>query len=712
MANRNQKNNNGSLKHRRQEVQQAVKNACDQLNGDGVAPRDYVEQLAWLFFLKAFDETETRHGEEAAFDDTPYTRRLDGEFRWSNWSGRVNRPDEMLEFVDGRLWRHLQNFGQTPETMAFANDPVAERFRRIFSSVRNHSRKGASFARVVQQVNRMHFSDETDVIVLSEIYEDLLKRVAGDSAGYAGEFYTQRHIIRAMVEVVHPTLGNRVYDPCFGTAGFLAESAEYMRQHAGTLSTGDLETLSQRTFYGFELKPLTYLLGIMNMLLHRIEGANLELGNTLEMHSTNVAERNKYDVILSNPPYGGKLTREIQTNFTIRSGATEILFLQHIMANLRKGGRAAVVIPEGVLFRVGPDARMRERLLNEFNVHTVLSLPAGCFLPYTPVKTNVLFFDRREDGCGTQSVWFYELTNDGFNLKQTRRPIDGSQLPDFLSKWKERTTSANSWVVPAEKIAESGYDLSARNPSRANEQHHHKPADLIGALNDSYCRLGEILPNAERLANDSVPHRGAERVSLGDVCSIESTLVDPHDSEYKALVHVGGANIQSGSGELTSLQTAQEEGVKSGKFLFTPEDVLYNKIRPYLRKVARPDFSGLCSADMYPLRPETKIIDKSFLFYVLLSEEFTDYAIRVSNRAGMPKVNRKDLFAFRFMLPSMTVQRRIARHLDEATGWAQSIAEETRRLEENARQLSHSFLHSVLVEDGDSVDEQHRSTGR
>src|SRR5262249_49244359 len=162
---------------------------------------------------------------------------------------------------------------------------------RVFSTVRNYSRRGASFAKVVQQVNRLHFSNETDVIVLSELYENLLKDVAADSAGYAGEFYTQRHIIRAIVQVVRPKLGDRIYDPCFGTAGFLAESAEYIRQHHRTMNSKDLETLQQRTFYGRELKPLTYLLGMMNMLLHRIERANLELTNTLEVHSANVPER-------------------------------------------------------------------------------------------------------------------------------------------------------------------------------------------------------------------------------------------------------------------------------------------------------------------------------------------------------------------------------------------------------------------------------------
>ena len=488
-----------AARHRRQEVRQAVKNACDQLNSDGVAPRDYVEQLAWLFFLKAFDETEDRREQEADFDDGEYRRRLNGEFRWASWANRTDRPDDMLQFVDDRLLQHLRDFGNAAETRKFATDPVAEQFRRIFSSVRNHSRRGASFTRVVQQVNRLHFSDQTDVIVLSELYEDLLKRVAADSPGYAGEFYTQRHIIRAMVEVVRPALGERIYDPCFGTAGFLAEAGEYIRRTAGALSGAALEKLKRESFFGIELKPLTYLLGVMNMLLYRIEGANLELGNSLERHAQHVPERNRYDVILSNPPFSGKLARELQTNFTIRSGATEILFLQHIMANLAVGGRAAVIISEGVLFRGGPDAKVRERLLQDFDVHTILSLPAGCFKPYTSVKTNVLFFDRRADARGTESVWYYELANDGFELKPTRRPVEGSQIPDFLDQWEGRECGGNSWVVPAEEIAGKGGDLSARNPNRGSDYEHRPALELVQSIKAKEERVIELLGELEEL---------------------------------------------------------------------------------------------------------------------------------------------------------------------------------------------------------------------
>lgn len=492
--------NHNGIDHRRQEVQQTVKNACDQLNQEGVDARNYVEQLAWLFFLKAFDEAETRREEEAAFDDKQYARRLSGAYAWSSWAKDIDHPDQMLEFVDGKLWIKLTS--PDPEK-GMGDDLLAQRFRRIFDNVRNYCRRGASFARVVQQVDKLHFSDDTDVHVLSEIYEDLLKRVAADSAGYAGEFYTQRHIIRAMVEVVKPRMGDRVYDPCFGTAGFLGEAADYIRRN-GQFSNRQFDTLQKHTFYGMEIKPLTYLLGTMNMILHGIEGANLELTNTLEVHRQNVGEKEKYNVILSNPPYGGKMAHQMQTNFRVHSGATECLFVQHIMANLAKGGRAGVVIPEGVLFRGGPDQKVRKELLEQFNVHTILSLPAGCFLPYTGVKTNVIFFDRLKDDFGTQSVWYYELTNDGFELKQTRKPIEGEQISDFLSKWQNRVESDNSWIVPIEAIMERGYDLSAKNPNRKDDYEHRPALELVQSIKAKEERILELLGELELILEKDV----------------------------------------------------------------------------------------------------------------------------------------------------------------------------------------------------------------
>jgi type I restriction enzyme M protein len=485
------------IEHRRQEVVQAIDNACDQMRSEGVQPHNYVEQLSWLFFLKAFDESESRREEEAGFEGTEHQRLLDGEYRWFAWASKTNRADEMLGFVDKNLWPHLRGLH---------DGPVAERISRIFSTVKNHQTRGASFARVVTQVNKLHFSEKTDVDVLSEIYERLLKDVAS-VAGYAGEFYTPRHIIGAMVQVVKPRLGERVYDPCFGSGGFLWMAASEIRRHAGQMGLEQLEQFHKRTVYGRELRPLAYLNGTMGLLLHDVSETNLELVNTLEVHSNSVPERDKYSVILANPPYGGKLPQQVQTNFTVRSASTEILFVQHIMANLAKGGRAGVIVPEGVLFRGGPDATVRERLLREFNVHTILSLPAGLFLPYTGVKANVLFFNRDADGRGTESTWYYELTNDGFELKQTRKPIAGSQLPDFLEKQATRAVSERSWLV---KVADlKNYNLSAKNPNRKEDYEHRPALELVQSMKVKQERTGELLDELESLLSSPTGSGGS-----------------------------------------------------------------------------------------------------------------------------------------------------------------------------------------------------------
>jgi type I restriction enzyme M protein len=484
------------IEHRRQEVVQAIDNACDQMRSEGVQPHNYVEQISWLFFLKAFDETESRREEEAAFEGGEYQRLLDGEFRWSAWATKTNRPDEMLAFVNNKLWPHLRGLH---------DGPAAERISRIFSSVKNHQTRGVSFARVVAEVNKLHFSDQTDVYVLSEIYERLLKDVA-QVAGYAGEFYTPRHLIEAMVKVVKPRLGDRIYDPCFGSAGFLWMAANEIRRTAGSMSHKQLEQFHKRTIYGRELVPLAFLNGTMGLLLHDVHAPNLELVNTLEVHTNNVPERDRYTVILANPPYGGKLPPQVQTNLTVRSAATEILFLQHIMANLARGGRAAVIVPEGVLFRGGPDAHVRERLLREFNVHTILSLPPGVFLPYTGVKANVLFFNREEGGGGTESIWYYELINDGFELKQTRRPIAGSQLPDFLEKQATRAESERSWVVKVENL--KNYDLSAKNPNRKEDYEHRPAIELVQSMKVKQERIGDLLDELESLLSSPTGNDG------------------------------------------------------------------------------------------------------------------------------------------------------------------------------------------------------------
>lgn len=486
---------------RRAEVKAAVDNACDALSADGVAPRDYVEQIAWLFFVKALDDAEHRRGAEALAFGTAPASVVPARLRWRAWAKGALKDDALFAFLTTTLWPWLTGAG--PDGRALDDTPpeAVRRIRALFSAIDNGFKKPSTFARVVRQIDRLDFNAQADVAILSEIYESLLKRAAADSAGYAGEFHTQRHIIQMMVEVVRPRLGERIYDPCFGTAGFLTAAADYLRAHTEALSGDDLDTLHQRTFFGYELRPFAFLLGSMNLMLHDIERPVIDIANTLERHSNTVPEKDRYDVILTNPPYGGnRVADEVKGNFTHRGSAPETLFLQHIMKSLARGGRAAVIVPEGVLFRGSSDLAVRRELVAQFDLHTVLSLPAGCFLPYTGVKTNVLFFDRRRDGRGTESVWYYDLTNDGFELKGTRKPIEGNQIPDFLAKQRTHETSERSWsvAVTAELVAK-GCDLSARNPAQQTEDAHIPARELVARIRNREERIVALLDELDEM---------------------------------------------------------------------------------------------------------------------------------------------------------------------------------------------------------------------
>jgi len=657
--------NNNKIDHRRQEVQQIVKNACDQLNAEGVDARNYVEQLAWLFFLKAFDEAENRRAEEASFDDQSFDRRLYGEYAWSSWAKDTDHPDQMLDFVNGKLWTKLTS---PDPKQGLGNDLLAQRFRRIFENVRNYCRRGVSFAKVVQQVDKLHFSSDTDVHVLSELYEDLLKRVAADSAGYAGEFYTQRHIVRMMVEVVQPKPGEKVYDPCFGTAGFLGEAADYIR-HNASLSGAQLDALQKETFYGMEIKPLTYLLGTMNMILHGIEGANLELVNTLEVHTQNVSENNKYNVILSNPPYGGKMDHTMQTNFRVKSSATECLFVQHIMANLARGGRAAIVIPEGVLFRGGPNLKVRKELLEHFNLHTIISLPAGCFLPYTPVKTNVIFFNRPQDNSGTKRVWYYELTNDGFELKQTRKPIEGEQISDFLSKWQDQLDGENSWSVSIEEIEEGDYDLSPKNPNLKCNSDFRPAIEIIRSIKLKEERILELLAELEKIIdiNQSKSRQKWEDFELQDLAHMQGggTPSRSESSFFGGHIPWVTPTDLPAIGLIKTLASTKElitdEGLKkSSAKLIEPGSILYSS-RATVGKIAVTDKVVTTNQGFINFTPFKDRIDVWFLAFLL--NRYTPEITHLAGKTTYIEVPRKKLRLFKVSIPSIDEQRVIVKNI-------------------------------------------------
>lgn len=455
----------------RQELRNKINTACDVMRSEGLGIVDYMEQLSWLFFLKAFDETENDREIKAKLKGEHYERILQGKYMWSEWTKETG--DDLIEFVNGKLLPHLSELsgGETERTIA-----------TIFSNVSNRMKNGYMLKRVIDLISdiKFHPTKEADVEVLSEIYESLLKNMS--EGGYLGEYYTPRHLERMVIQIIKPKIGETIYDPCAGTCGFLTETFEYFKkEYAHKIGTKEWKKIQYETFYARELVPRTYVMGLMNTIMHGIEGAKISRTDTLSRNIRDLPEHERFDVIMTNPPYGGTIGEAVLRNFPIPVKKTEMLFLQHIMASLKDGGRAAVFVPEGVLFRGGAEMRVRKKLLTEFNLHTVISLPPGVFLPYTPVKTNIIFFEKKGT---TKDVWFYDLKHDGFELKPTRKPMDKNDIPDLLEKWEKREESEQSWLVPIDVIAENDYNLTASkyNPHPPEKEELPPPEEIVSEI--------------------------------------------------------------------------------------------------------------------------------------------------------------------------------------------------------------------------------------
>lgn len=471
--------------------------ACDILRRDNncTGIMEYVEHLAWLLFLRFLDAQEEEWETQAKLAEQPYVPILEPEYRWQNWATKDLPADELLAFVHGRLIPYLQHLG---------GDPLRDTIRSVFAE-RNVivCASGYNLKDVLQIINGINFHSRDDIFTVSQVYEELLRRL-GNENRLAGEFYTPRPVVRFMVELVDPQIGETVYDPACGTCGFLAQAFLWMKQKERTIK--DHRILQEATFYGQEKKPIPALLGLMNMVLHGVTSPRIVRRNTLEENIRTVSER--FDVVVTNPPFGGIEGRHIQQNFPVQCNATELLFLEHIMKKLkpRDGARCGMVVPEGALFRGGVFAEVKRDLLDQFNLHTVVSLPPGTFAPYSDVKTALIFFERPGP---TKEIWYYELPLPESLKKFSKgNPIQDEHFDEARKLWKvwhdyrngqgprEGCLSERSWIVPVEEVKQRGYDLTARNPNRSEAEALPSPVEIVAGLLE---REREILSIVEEL---------------------------------------------------------------------------------------------------------------------------------------------------------------------------------------------------------------------
>jgi type I restriction enzyme M protein len=473
------------------------------LNGD----LDRLPMLTWVMFLKFLDDAEQIGEQEALLAGDRYRSAVEPPYRWRDWAAREEgiTGDELIAFINNDeairpdgvkgpgLFAYLRGLQGTDG--GDRRDVIATVFRGTVNRMIN----GYLLRDVINKVNGIHFTSSDEIHTLSHLYESMLKEMR-DTAGDSGEFYTPRSIVRFMVTVTDPKLGETILDPACGTGGFLVEAFEHLSKQCKTVQ--DREILQKKSIFGGEAKSLPYLLCQMNLLLHGLEFPRIDPLNSLRFPLKEIGGRDRVDVILTNPPFGGEEERGILSNFPEdkKTAETALLFLQLIMRKLRrqpKPGRAAVVVPNGVLFGDGICGRIKEELVKDFNLHTIVRLPNGVFAPYTGIPTNILFFDRSGP---TGEVWYYEhpLPNGRKNYTKTQ-PLQFEDLEPCIAWWNEREENDRAWKVSATELIDGGFNLDRKNPRGKEDIAHLPPEELVESIMQKEQRIMEIMGNIKAL---------------------------------------------------------------------------------------------------------------------------------------------------------------------------------------------------------------------
>ena len=481
--------------------EQAFKNIDDILWKEAgcTTELDYTEQTSWLLFLKYLDGLEQDRAMEAKLEEKKSTFILDKPYRWEVWAapkgkdGKLDHNaammgDDLRDFVNQKLFPYLHGFKQK----ASGANTIEYKIGEIFGEIKNKIQSGYNLREIIDHIDELRFRSQTEKHELSVLYEEKIKRM-GNAGRNGGEYYTPRPLIRAIVQVVQPRIGERIYDGACGSAGFLCESFVYLKAST-TLTTKDLKALQERTFYGKEKKSLAYVIAIMNMILHGIDAPNIIHTNTLTENLADVQDRDRFDVVLANPPFGGKERKEVQQNFPIRTGETAFLFLQHFIKILKAGGRGGVVIKNTFLSNTdNASVSLRKLLLESCNLHTVLDCPGGTFQG-AGVKTVVLFFDK---GVPTRKIWFYQL-DPGRNLGKTN-PLNDGDLEEFVKLQKSFVDSPKSWSVDVKAIDKATFDLSVKNPNGREEAAHRNPQEILDEIATLDAESAGVLANIRAL---------------------------------------------------------------------------------------------------------------------------------------------------------------------------------------------------------------------
>lgn len=466
--------------------EQTFKNIDNALRKDAgcSSELDYVEQTSWVLFLKYLDDLEKDRADAAELQGKKYAPIITGKYKWENWAapkdknGRLDHHkaqtgDDLIEFVNNELFPYLKKFKGDKES-----NTIEYKIGEIFSELKNKVQSGYNLREVINLVDELRFRSSKEKHEMSALYEEKIKNM-GNAGRNGGEYYTPRPLIKTIVKVVLKDfkIGQTIYDGAVGSAGFLVEAWEYLKNQKSGIGTKEAKILQEKTFFGKEKKSLAYIIGVMNLILHGVDAPNILHTNTLAEDIGDIQEKDRYDVVLANPPFGGRERAEVQENFPIRTGETAFLFLQHFIKILRAGGSAGIVIKNTFLSNTdNASVSLRKHLLETCNLHTILDLPGGVFTG-AGVKTVVLFFSK---GTSTKKIWYYQLNLER-NLGKTN-PLNENDLADFLKLQKTKADSVNSWTIDVGRDDSASFDLSVKNPHRQSDITLREPAVILDEI--------------------------------------------------------------------------------------------------------------------------------------------------------------------------------------------------------------------------------------
>jgi len=450
------------------------------LNGDA----QRIEQLGWMLFFKIFSDKD----KELELMDDNYISPIPAELHWDAWAGDDEgiTGDELQSFVDNKLFKQLKDIQLLPsEDVKYKRALI---LREVFEGNNNYMKSGTNIRKVLNKLNEIDFNTTKDKHAFGELYETILKEL--QSAGKSGEFYTPRAITQFITEMINPQLGEKILDPACGTGGYLTAAIEHLKKQANSIE--ERQSIA-KNIIGWEYKPLPYLLATTNLILHDMEVPNITFRDSLDQPLSNYTEKNRVNAILANPPFGGIVANNNENNFpqNFRTKESADLFLILMIHLLKNGGRAGIVLPDGSLTGDGVKQRVRKKLLEDCNLHTIIRLPNSVFKPYATVATNLLFFTKGE---ATKEIWYYEhrLPEDYKSYSMTR-PLQLKELAPIKKWWNDRKESEICWKVDIKTIIDRNYDLDINNPNKKDEVYEHNSLELMEMLDASFEKSHNLL---------------------------------------------------------------------------------------------------------------------------------------------------------------------------------------------------------------------------